>query len=115
VHPLVDVHATPVSWLPPAGLALRWIDHFLPFQRSTSPRLEHGALLCGSEQPGPVCQDPTAVHALPTVHETPLNPVKIAPAGLGVGSIDHFVPFQRWTNGSWEQGAWLIEQPAPIS
>jgi hypothetical protein len=59
--------------------------HRFPFQRSTSvsePMPEMSAL-------------PTAVHFLAEVHETPLRPSPMAPAGRGKGSVVHRCPFHR--------------------
>jgi hypothetical protein len=38
---------------------------------------------------------PTAVQAVGDVHDTALSWPPVAPAGLGVGSIDQLAPFQR--------------------
>jgi hypothetical protein len=37
---------------------------------------------------------PTAIHALVEVHETPGKRSSVLPAGRGVDSIAHLVPFQ---------------------
>jgi hypothetical protein len=45
------------------------------------------------------------MHTLIAVHQTPFSPVKLARAGIGVRCSDHFLPFQRSTNGSPEHGS----------
>jgi hypothetical protein len=90
--------------LAPAGLGVGWIDHLRPFQRSTNGGSEQGS----RPQSGTAVQDPTAVHPLVEVHETPFSAlmvVPLAPAGLGVRWSDHFPPFQRSTNGRPEHGS----------
>ena len=42
------------------------------------------------------------------MHETPLSPLAVAPAGFGVFSIDQVVPFQRSASGSGGPGARLM-------
>lgn len=70
--------------LAPLGFRVCSIDHFFPFQRSAS--VTGGLPLA--------CQDPTAVQAPRDVHDTPARPADVEPAGLGVFSIDHLLPFQ---------------------
>jgi len=88
VHAVDDRHTTRFSELntAPVGLGVAWIDQEVPFQRSANVvRLERVL---------PVL--PTAVHAVGDVHETPVRKLEVAPAGLGVATIAHFVPFQIW-------------------
>jgi hypothetical protein len=40
-------------------------------------------------------KNPTAVHTLGEVHDTPNRPLSVEPTGLGVGWTDHLWPFQR--------------------
>jgi hypothetical protein len=83
MHNLADVHETALR-KPPAGVG--WMAHFLPFHRSASCLLSPNGLAAVS---------PTAVHALAEVHDTPLKSMRVAPAGLGVGWMTHFLPFHR--------------------
>jgi hypothetical protein len=64
---------------------MRWIVHLLPLQRSASVKL----LLALPEK------YPTAVHALPDVHDTPLRAGTTWPGGLGIGWVDQVLPLQR--------------------
>ncbi|MFL5859704.1 MAG: hypothetical protein ACJ780_02850 [Solirubrobacteraceae bacterium] len=92
------MHDTPVITLPitPAG-GVRWIDHLVPFQRSTSGNPVHGPE--PPEQPAPTSKPPTTVQAVADVHDTPLKELEVAPAGLGIPWLDQILPFQRSTNG----------------
>jgi hypothetical protein len=71
VHAVADVHDTPFSWLaaPPSGLGVPWIDQPAPFQRSA--KVTAAPVL--SEY------DPTAVHIVAAVHDTPFNGVAHSP------------------------------------
>jgi hypothetical protein len=87
VQNVLVVHDTPASPLLLAAVALgvRWIDQLMPCDRcasvtSTSVRL---------------VKNPTAVHDISEAHDTPANWPYVAPAGFGVRSIDHLVPFHR--------------------
>src|SRR3954452_4474875 len=75
-HPTVDSVGTPV------GSALAMIDHAVPFQRSTRVRC------CP-----PTVFVPTAKHVAVSGHATELRRLTVAPAGLGLGTIDHIAPF----------------------
>jgi hypothetical protein len=75
-----EVHHTEVRMGDGPGLGVDWMVHAVPSHRSASaPRLE----------------DPTAVHAVEDVHDTPEKPLPCAPAGFGVGCTAQEVPFQR--------------------
>ena len=74
--------------VPPAGFGARWIDHRVPFQCSTSiPPLSIPRLL----------MLPTAMQLLFEVHDTPVRPMLPIRLGLGVGWIDHRLPFRCTT------------------
>jgi hypothetical protein len=59
-------------------LGVGWISQPEPFQRCAS----------ASKLPGLGWENPTAVHALARVQDTPNRPPASAPAGVGVGWID---------------------------
>ena len=87
VQALAEVHDTLLSeaWLGFCGLGVGWMDHEVPSHRSAKVRL-----------PVPKSPaNPTAVQALADVHDTPDSPLFWSPAGLGVGWMDHEVPFHR--------------------
>ena len=68
----------------PAGLGTATIDQLLPFHRSTkAPML-----------PAADARVPTAVQLTGEGHEIPLSEM-VTPFGLGVGTIDQLLPFQR--------------------
>ena len=69
-----------------AALALAVCDHAVPFPRSASVRPPEGVVM-----------SPTAAHCVVELHETPANWLTLLP-GLGLLSLDHFVPFQRRTS-----------------
>lgn len=67
------MHDTPVISLPIApAWGVRWIDHLVPFQRSTSGSRVHGPEP-PPEQPVPKSKYPTTVQAVADVHDTPLK------------------------------------------
>ena len=76
-----DRHDTPYKMPPPCGgSAVGWILHVAPSQRSERvPELEF----------------PTAVHDASDVQDTLQRVFCVDPAGFGVGSIDHLIPFHR--------------------
>jgi hypothetical protein len=81
------VQATPDSVLP-VGVGFFAVDHLVPFQRATRVALI----------------DVVGLNWLPTVtqfdglvHDTAYSREN-CPAGLGLGTIDHLVPFQRSTS-----------------
>ena len=79
-----DAHDTPWRTLnKPVGLGVLWIVQLVPFQRSAR----------GTFEPL-VATNPTAVHAVPAVHDTPFTPLSGTPAGLGVLWSVQLVPFQ---------------------
>jgi hypothetical protein len=43
-------------------------------------------------------KSPAAKQLVAVRHDTPLKPVDSAPAGLGMATVDHFVPFHFSTN-----------------
>jgi hypothetical protein len=61
------------------------IDHVLPFHRSINTLLWAELSM----------DSPTAKHWEAFVHAMPDNVEKCTPAGLGLGTTDHDVPFQR--------------------
>src|SRR5215469_4076367 len=65
---------------PPGGLGVAWTCHLVPFHRSAS-------VVTGPELP-------TAVQADAEVQATPLRKLP-NPVGLKLGTIRHFLPFQR--------------------
>src|SRR6516165_5151512 len=69
-------HATADSLLDadPAGLGVGWMAHLLPSQRSARV----------SSAPDPTKNCPTAVHAEPDRHATPLRALVAAAGGFGV-------------------------------
>lgn len=85
MHALADEHDTPLSQparplVAPPGSAVLWTAQLVPFQRSASVTATPKELMSG----------PTAVHALPELQDTPLNP------GLNrVFVIDHREPSHR--------------------
>jgi hypothetical protein len=77
VHAIVSGHDTPTS-TPPTGFGVRWIRHLAPRHRSAKVPTRSARLV----------KNPTAVQDLRDTHDTPSSPLLLAPAGLGVGSID---------------------------
>jgi hypothetical protein len=71
-----EVHDTPVSWLPrvPAGFAVCWADHSVPFHVSAS----------GTRCPTGLSRFPAAAQNVAEVHETATVPPSLT-RGLGVG------------------------------
>jgi hypothetical protein len=96
VHAVSDGHDTAERMLltplaggfAPGGLAGRWMDHLVPFQRSMSISPERLAVL----------YDPTALQLLSDAHDTASRPQPAAPLGSAARSIDHLLPFQRSTS-----------------
>jgi hypothetical protein len=88
VQTLADVHDTPSS-TPPGGFGVRWIVQLLPFQRSANVKTGVNVFV--------VPHDPTAVHALADVHDTPDRPLSNA-RGLGVGWIVQLLPCHSSAN-----------------
>jgi hypothetical protein len=82
----LDVDETPLrtSLLERLGLGDGWMDQRVPFQCSTRV-----------DEVSARSNDPTAVQALPDVHQMPLRTLRFCRAGFGDGWIDHRVPFQR--------------------
>jgi hypothetical protein len=80
---VLDAHDT-ASSAESAGAAEAWIDHVVPFQRSMS-----GSVLVLE------LELPIAVHCVGLVHDTSKRLALFEPLGLGVGTVDHIVPFQR--------------------
>jgi hypothetical protein len=80
-------HATAARMLAgdPGGLGVGWMCQLLPFHRSAS-------VLCA---PDPATNSPTAVHAEPDGHDTPLRALVAAPAGFGVDWTVHLPPLRR--------------------
>ena len=91
---VADVHATPfrpmLNGVPEyaMGLGVLWITQLDPFQRSASIAESCVSALVNR-------YDPTAVHAVAVVHDTPVNGAPCAPAGPGVLWIDQLLPSQR--------------------
>src|SRR5690242_20219217 len=67
VQALLEMHETAWSLVDvaPAGTGTAWIVQLVPFQLSTSAR----------DDPAAVSYDPTAMHAVPEVQVTSLNPL----------------------------------------
>jgi hypothetical protein len=88
VHAEEEVHETAAKPYPGLWEAVvGWMRHLWPFQRSAS---------VPTGLPSKVVKAaPTAVQLEREVHDTPFRPLAAVPAGLGVGSIAHLVPFQR--------------------
>jgi hypothetical protein len=84
---VVLAHETPFRTLMamPVGLGLVTMDQVLPFHCSTSvfPSDEESAYL------------PTAKQLVVVRHDTPFSTLSVAPTGLGLGTTDQRVPFQR--------------------
>ena len=101
---LADVHDTAMRVPSPgiSGSADGWTVQLEPLPRSASvitPRLD----------------EPTAAHACPAPHHTPLSVPLEAPAGCGMRWIDQRRPSQCSTNGRLVQGLLLRAQPVPNS
>jgi hypothetical protein len=92
VQALEDVHDTLSRWLviTSGGLGFDWIDHTVPFQVSVNASTVYELFW----------YSPTAVHAVEEAHDTPFRYPSLAPVGLGIGWIDHSLPFQRSTKAS---------------
>src|SRR5215470_17689894 len=80
-------HATAARMLngDPGGLGVGWMRQRPPFHRSASVR----------RAPDWTATAPTAVHAEPDGHDTPLSALVAAPAGFGVGWTAHLPPTRR--------------------
>jgi hypothetical protein len=80
-------HATAARMLngDPGGLGVAWMRQLLPSHRSASV----------SRAPDLTANDPTAVHAEPDGHDTPLRALAAAPAGFGVDWTVHLPPLRR--------------------
>jgi hypothetical protein len=85
VQVVEDVHDTPFRAMvvAPAGLGVLWIVQLVPSQISASVRWVL-----------PTSYDPTAVHAVADVHDTPFRAMVVALAGVGVLWIVQLVPSQ---------------------
>jgi maltooligosyltrehalose synthase len=85
LHAFGEVHemATRSVCVEPDGLGVGWIVHFVPFHLSAS----------GDSNPEGRKESPSAVHEVGDVQDTPFRELDVAPTGLGVGWIVHFVPF----------------------
>ena len=87
VQAVVDGHDTRVSVVDmPLGFGVVWIDQLVPFHRSANVALS--------------LMDPTAVHAVVVVHDTPLRKPEFCPARVGVDWTVQLVPFHRSANGT---------------
>jgi hypothetical protein len=102
MHAVEVVHDTPARLTKPPPepdeRGLDWTDQLVPFQRSTNAEL---------------LNQPTAVHAVADVHDTPSRPLVVVPAGLGTVWIDQLVPFHRSANGR-ELPVLLIKEPTAM-
>jgi len=85
VQAVPEVHATPISWVVPAGLGVAWRCHDEPSQRSAS----------GWGAPELLKLAPTALQADGDVHATLLRNANEEPAGVGVNWSDQRAPFHR--------------------
>jgi hypothetical protein len=85
VHAVGETHDTATrlsrEW---EWLGLGTIDQRVPFQDSMS--------VFSDLFPKPVAENPAAMQTFGETHETPLKP--LSARGLGLGTIDHRVPFQ---------------------
>ena len=81
MHAVAETHETLFKLAPrvPDGLGVVWVAQLAPFHTSARVRM-------GPELPR---ENPTAVHAVDEVHETPLRLACVTPGGLGVGWIAH--------------------------
>jgi hypothetical protein len=87
------------------GFVVATINHFDPFQRSTSVRGGPNW-----KRPGVDCDEPTAVQLVALAHETSASELK--PRGrLGLGTIDHVLPFQRSINVAGSSGPPMSLKP----
>jgi hypothetical protein len=91
VHAVADEHETSVSKADtPVGFAVVSIVQAVPFHLSARVVAVPLAELL-----------PTAVQAVAAVHETRRRRLVWAPAGLGVGTMVHAVPFQVSASVAW--------------
>jgi hypothetical protein len=74
-------------------------DQLKPSQRSTTGTMQQELPDRGGGGPGTNAV-PRAVHAVGDEHDTAVRPPLDAPRGLGVGWIDHRLPFQRSARAS---------------
>ncbi len=90
VHAVVDVQDTPVRELlvAPVTLGVVCAVQVVPFHTSANVR---PVLLVFVEEP-------TAVHAVVDVQDTPVRELLVAPAGAGVGRMVQVVPFHDSTS-----------------
>ena len=97
IQAVVDAHDTATRDVSDPALAVDWIDQLIPFHRSAN------ASVLRPLGDGPVVKEPTAVHAVAEMHDTPSRPTPSSwpePEGVGVAWIDQLVPFHRSTNAS---------------
>jgi hypothetical protein len=85
VHATGDQHDTAWSWVSAGRFNARSIDQLRPFHRSTNG---------STKSPSSFFRSPIAMHEVADPQETSVNSANVDPAGLGVGSIVHRVPFQ---------------------
>ena len=83
-------HDTPFNVVnrAPAWLGLVTGDQLVPFQLSTREAITDEVL----------AKEPTAKQLVVVGHDTPLKVLSAPPAGLGLATIDHVVPFQSSTS-----------------
>jgi len=93
VHALAEAHDTLISWLndEPWGTGVGSIVQFVPFHVSAN-----------DAYPVPVelYENPTAVHEVADLQDTPFSCVPVEPGGLIAGSSLHFAPFQDSANAN---------------
>jgi hypothetical protein len=93
VQATAELHDTllRVLAMAPAGLGVDCSFQTVPFHLSANVTSEEEALLK---------DDPTAIHAVAELHETPASFVTIAPAGSGVACTVQAVPFHTSARGT---------------
>ena len=84
-------------------LGVRWSIQLPPFHRSAN---------CPTVPAGLV-RKPTAVQDLDDTHDTPSSPLLLAPAGVGVVSIDQPLPYHRCASVTSTSAA-LVKNPTAV-
>jgi hypothetical protein len=100
VHAVLEVHETPLktALVDPNGVWVFRITHFVPIQASASIESTFELL----------SENPTAVHDPTVAQETARSSVSVAPAGMGVFWITHFVPFHASARPPFTPLAWYL-------
>jgi hypothetical protein len=102
VQAAADVHETPLSvlFVPPVGMGTALGVHVAPSQCSAR-----------ADWPAWEGEVPTALQALPDVHETASNEMFVTPVGLGTVWIVHVFPFHRSARADSVPGPLPSEKP----